>query len=443
MDSNQTIHLKPMYSHPHLSLYNTPVISVTMPNLSLSSSLNITDGTNESNINGTTNETSNNSNVNALAAIQSAAAAVQTNSAHLVPVTTNNVCLNNIQIQQLHMHQQSFSENHQLQTHCNSRGIGGGSQQTINNQMLQLQLANPMVLPSSSSIDNCYNSSMSRDGPGSKANILQNDTNSSLSNESSTSTQSDALCSKSEINNSSSSTKRVTSNNQIKEMDISNDRYVNLARATSSINNSSAISMKLNSDNNYVNPSLRVEVNNNNDSLNTHGKGFKCQLCDRDFTQKGNLKTHLMTHSGERPYECPTCGKNFTQKGNLDTHVKIHTETKDHKCQYCDRGFTQRGNLKTHIRSIHTKEKPYACGHCGKSFSQKGNMLTHYRTHDKEARFPCNVCGKTFSQKVRFSLRHLSHVICNQIFVTNSNSLNSKQGNLKTHQQRHGRGSAG
>lgn len=370
MDSNQTIQLKPVYPHSHISIYNAPVISATMPTFSITSGLSMVGtakGENSDDID--------------LATIHSAAG-MPSGHAQLVPINANNVCLNGIQIQPVHV-PQSFTQA-QL---TSSNGLNNGGQAACGN-LLQIQITTPSVANAGTCIGINGNSSATAGQIISRA-CLVSDTNSNLSNGSSTSASSEA--------NSQCDIDSAGSRNIKNDPDSINSDYVSLTRA--SCNSSSG---STNENSGAINMQLDLTGSNSFSTFRTSNnvKGFLCQVCNRHFTQKGNLKTHLMTHSGERPYECRICGKNFTQKGNLDTHVKIHTETKDHKCQYCDRGFTQRGNLKTHIRSVHTKEKPYACGHCGKAFSQKGNMLTHFKTHDKGSRFPCQVCGKTFSQKV-------------------------------------------
>jgi hypothetical protein len=58
---------------------------------------------------------------------------------------------------------------------------------------------------------------------------------------------------------------------------------------------------------------------------------FKCRYCERNLSSRQNLKEHLYTHTGERPYECPEpgCGQTFRQGSLLSIHKKIHSEVKN------------------------------------------------------------------------------------------------------------------
>ena len=52
---------------------------------------------------------------------------------------------------------------------------------------------------------------------------------------------------------------------------------------------------------------------------------------------------------------------------------------KQFKCDFCDKTFTQRRNQRAHIRTVHEKLKPFQCTHCGLTANRKFNLLSHIK----------------------------------------------------------------
>lgn len=54
-------------------------------------------------------------------------------------------------------------------------------------------------------------------------------------------------------------------------------------------------------------------------------KKHRCPYCATEFTRHHNLKSHLLTHSHEKPYVCQTCQSRFRRLHDLKRHTKLHT----------------------------------------------------------------------------------------------------------------------
>lgn len=71
----------------------------------------------------------------------------------------------------------------------------------------------------------------------------------------------------------------------------------------------------------------KKELNDKTEHLHIHPAKHKCEICEKQFNQSGNLKVHIIIHTGETPYEYAVCGKKYSQNSSL----KVQSET-SHKC---------------------------------------------------------------------------------------------------------------
>ena len=212
--------------------------------------------------------------------------------------------------------------------------------------------------------------------------------------------------------------------------------------------------------------------------------------CIKYFSRPSRLQTHLLCHTGDKPYNCTKvgcnksysrsahlkrhmrqnhndgldtsnampeentldelwkcnkCPKVFANKYSLHKHSKVHLDPLRYVCQYCNESFHKHHFLRSHITLEHNCEntgEKVACSKCDKRFTFVSQMKRHFsRHHDKIKDYKCGSCDQTFTKwtslRTHKSLIHPKSgkntcEVCNKIFKGPSAS-----GNLQVHRATH------
>ncbi|MDP0589522.1 MAG: C2H2-type zinc finger protein [Candidatus Endonucleobacter bathymodioli] len=136
---------------------------------------------------------------------------------------------------------------------------------------------------------------------------------------------------------------------------------------------------------------------------------YKCEVCGKESSTKGNLKSHVETHSNKiRSFPCmyDGCFSSFRQQRYLNSHMKYHDDEVCYPCKECGKKHISRFSLQRHM-VVHTGEMLFKCDLCGKSFPREFSMIRHVKIrHTKEKDFHCKKCGRGFALNAKL-LRHM------------------------------------
>jgi len=152
-------------------------------------------------------------------------------------------------------------------------------------------------------------------------------------------------------------------------------------------------------------------------------KNFKCELCEKAYAEKADLKKHeqkihfcaiceqhygdLQQHNEEKHGEkadskklehfCTICEKYFE---NLKKHERVHF------CTICGQHFE---NIKQHNEEEHVKLLHY-CERCLKEFEGIDDLEIHMKIkHSIIFSFFCDYCEKGFTKKFQIEQHMDSH----------------------------------
>uniref|UniRef100_A0A7S0BTM7 C2H2-type domain-containing protein n=1 Tax=Rhodosorus marinus TaxID=101924 RepID=A0A7S0BTM7_9RHOD len=101
--------------------------------------------------------------------------------------------------------------------------------------------------------------------------------------------------------------------------------------------------------------SIESSLGSGDEARSHETRPFKCEMCDRTYSTKGNLVVHLRTvHFGEKRFPCEHCKRGFATKFGRDRHMHmVHLNERPFRCSSCEKTFKTKNCVRRHVRLSH------------------------------------------------------------------------------------------
>ena len=141
-------------------------------------------------------------------------------------------------------------------------------------------------------------------------------------------------------------------------------------------------------------------------------KEYKCEICNEEFADSGNLKIHYLQIHNKGKKTCNFCEKVFRKLTDLKTHMLTHTKEKVDKCRLGSEDFRSSVSLEMHITRVHSLEKPFQSQYSAQNFNCKSKFINRGEVHQGEiqkSRLCTTLIGQDCLRPCHVRLVRLTH----------------------------------
>lgn len=137
---------------------------------------------------------------------------------------------------------------------------------------------------------------------------------------------------------------------------------------------------------------------------------LSCSQCQKGFLNTKSLNRHKRIHDFVR---CSDCDEQLPNWSKLVIHRRrYHQPAPTFTCDLCDKKFTRRPNLREHMKLHSMSAEVYQCHYenCAKFYTAKRNLYSHIRSKHEGKRFICDYCNQQKTTKQKLGQHILSHI---------------------------------